>query len=167
MLYMLQYSKLPCDTRLVPKMLEMRKLRIFSHVSCGAAIPLFVRHCVFCCLAPLGLASQYPQSTIAISVISNICEIQYLWYPISAISVIPPSRYYMVLEGFPLRYEWYSMFYTNFPQFLYFIFPYNSNCMKEETGEAVTYSYLQFYRLCSSYASHILVLFQWATWKLI
>ena len=40
-----------------------------------AAIPLFVRQCVFCCLAPLGLASQYPQSTIAISVISNICDI--------------------------------------------------------------------------------------------
>ena len=30
-----------------------------------------------------------------------------------------------------------------------------------------TYSYLQFYRLCSSYAPHIFVLFQGTTWNLI
>ena len=100
------------------------------HVSCGAAIPaLFVRHCLFCCLAPLGLASQYPQSTIAISssqyhivIVSyrhhntiaisswwyhrDICDIQYLqypWYPstIAISSTNTLNCWHMVLEGFP------------------------------------------------------------------
>ena len=47
------------------------------HVSCGAAIPLFVRHCVFCCLAPLGLASHYPQSIAISTTHRDICDIQY------------------------------------------------------------------------------------------
>ena len=188
MLYTLQYSKLPCNTRLVPKMLEMSQLRIFSHVSCGAALPLFVRHCLFCCLAPLGLASHYPQSIAISTTHRDICDIQYPWCPISVISNIcdirdtrPPSRYrqptvisvisnireiqylrylwypstiaissphtlnwHMVLEGFPYALNDILCFTQISPQFLYSIFPYNSNAWKRKLERQLlihTYSF--------------------------
>ena len=76
------------------------------------------------------------------------------WYPISARSVIPVHHRdivhqhieltYMVLEGFPYALNDILCFTQISPQFLYFIFPYNSNAWKRKLERQLlihTYSF--------------------------